>query len=319
MPGIRHIQTAAFAIVLALPVAGHAQWPLFPAPGAPRGADGKVNMAGPAPKTADGKPDLSGTWASADAPGGPGGGPPGGGPPGGGQGRGPGGPGRGPDGPGRGPGGPGRGPGGPGGNQVDLGIPRGGFQNMAIHMEGGLLPYQPAALALRTQRFKDNSKDHPDAHCLPLNPVQLWFHPQPRKLIQSPREIVFLAEANSGIRQIYTDGRPLPKSEDVQPWWFGYSVGKWDGDTLVVESAGFLDNAWIDEQGSPLSNEARVTERIRRPNYGTLEVEITVNDPKTYSKPFTVKGNQRLMADDELIEFICGENNTVLPHLIGDK
>jgi len=200
---------------------------------------------------------------------------------------------------------------------VDAGTPRGGFQNLAIHMEGGLLPYQPAALALRTTRLERNSKDHPDAHCLPLNPVQMWFHPQPRKLIQNPREIVFLAEANSGIRQIFTDGRPLPKAEDVEPWWFGYSVGKWDGDTLVIDSIGFLEDAWIDEQGSPLSNAAHITERIRRPNYGTLDIEITVNDPKTYTRPFTVKANQRLMPDDELIEFICGENNTVLPHLVG--
>lgn len=229
---------------------------------------------------ADGKPDLSGVWAGADGTGG---------------------------------GGRGAAP------VIDVGIPRGGFQNLAMHMEGGLLPYLPAALALRTERLDRNSMDHPDAHCLPLNPVQLWFHPQPRKLIQTPREIVFLAEANGGLRQFFMDGRPLPKPEDVQPWWFGYSVARWDGDTLVVESTGFPDNAWIDEQGSPLSNRAHVTERIRRPDYGTLQVEITVNDPKTYTKPFTVKSNQRLLPDDELIEFICAENNTVLPHLVPGK
>lgn len=229
---------------------------------------------------ADGRPDLSGVWAGADGAGG---------------------------------GGRGAAP------VIDVGIPRGGFQNLAMHMEDGLLPYQPSALALRTERLDRNSMDHPDAHCLPLNPVQLWFHPQPRKLIQTPREIVFLAEANGGLRQFFMDGRPLPKPEDVQPWWFGYSVARWDGDTLVVESTGFPDDAWIDEQGSPLSNQAHVTERIRRPDYGTLQVEITVNDPKTYTKPFTVKSNQRLLPDDELIEFICAENNTVLPHLVPGK
>jgi hypothetical protein len=184
-------------------------------------------------------------------------------------------------------------------------------------MPGGLLPYQPWALNLRNERLAQNSKDHPDAHCLPLNPVQLWFHPQPRKLIQTTREIVMLAEANGGTRQIFTDGRELPKKDDVQPWWYGYSVGRWEGDTLVVESTGFLDNAWIDENGSPITNEAHLTERIRRPNYGTLEIEVTVNDPKTYTKPWTVTANQRLMADDELIEFICAENNTSVPHLVG--
>ena len=191
------------------------------------------------------------------------------------------------------------------------------FQNMGQSMPGGLLPYQPWALKLRNERLAENSKDHPDAHCLPLNPVQLWFHPQPRKLIQNAREIVMLAESNGGTRQIFTDGRPLPNKDDIQPWWYGYSVGRWEGDTLVVESTGFLDNAWIDENGSPMTNEAHVTERIRRPNYGTLDIEVTVNDPKTYTRPWTVTANQRLMPDDELIEFICGENNTVLPHLVG--
>jgi hypothetical protein len=236
---------------------------------------------------ADGKPDLSGLW---------------------------GGPGRG------GPGGPGDGKGkgkDKAGPDDSTGFPRGMFQNMGQSMPDGLLPYQPWALNLRNERLAQNSKDHPDAHCLPLNPVQLWFHPQPRKLIQGPREVVMLAEANGGTRQIFTDGRALPNKDDVQPWWYGYSVGKWEGDTLVVESMGFLDNAWIDENGSPITNEARVTERIRRPNYGTLEIEVTVNDPKTYTRPWTVTANQRLMADDELIEFICGENNTSVPHLVG--
>jgi len=309
-------RTAVLAFALALPLAIHAQWPAYPIAGAPRTADGKVDPRGPAPKTADGKPDLSGVWASLDGPPAGGGPPPAGAPP---EGFGP--PGRGLDPPDLDPDRRDRGPGGPppGGGQVDIGTPRGGFQNLALHMSGSLLPYQPAALALRNKRFARNSEDHPDAHCLPLNPVQLWFHPQPRKLIQNPREIVFLAEANSGIRQIFTDGRPLPKPADVQPWWFGYSTAKWDGDTLVVESTGFLDDAWIDEQGSPLSNQARVTERIRRPAYGTLEVEITVTDPANYTKPFTVRAGQRLMADDELIEFICGENNTSVQHLVGDR
>jgi hypothetical protein len=102
----------------------------------------------------------------------------------------------------------------------------------------------------------------------------------------------------------------------VQPWWYGYSVGRWDGDTLVVESTGFKDDTWIDEDGSPMTSQARVTERIRRPNYGTLEVLITVNDPKAYTRPFTISANQYLMPDDELMEFICNENNTSVKHLV---
>ncbi|MEO8100370.1 MAG: hypothetical protein ABI811_21905 [Acidobacteriota bacterium] len=313
MPRRNLINLAAVLLSLMFSFALLAQWPAFPTPGAPKLADGQPDVNGPAPVTADGKPDFSGVWSDG-SPGEPGGEK--------GKGKGPGGPG-GPGGKDKGPPpdgkqGKGKGPDGKGKGPPPLaagGIPPGGFLNMGASMPGGL-PYQESALKLRDQRLARNSADHPDAHCLPLNPVQLWFHPQPRKLIQTTREIVLLAEANSGTRQIFTDGRALPNKDDVQPWWYGYSVGKWDGDTLVVESTGFLDEGWIDEQGSPLSNAAKVTERIRRPNYGTLQIEITVNDPKTYTKPWTVTANQRLMADDELIEFVCGENNTGLRHLV---
>ena len=122
-------------------------------------------------------------------------------------------------------------------------------------------------------------------------------------------------EANNGLRQIFTDGRPLPS--DPQPWWYGYSVGKWDGDTLVVETKGFRDMGWIDEEGTVITESGRIIERFRRPNVGNLEIEITVDDPKAFTKPWTVKLNQRLMPDTELIEFVCQENNRSLPHLIG--
>jgi len=292
------VATAAVGAFLAFSFAIVAQWPSFPTPGAPKTKDGQPDLNAPAPRTADGKPDFSGVW---NAPrGGPG-------------------PGEGKD-KGKGKGkGPGDVPPPPPNATASAtaGIPEGMFQNMGQSMPGGLLPYQPWALKLRNDRLAENSKDHPDAHCLPLNPVQLWFHPQPRKLIQNSREIVMLAESNGGLRQIFLDGRPLPNKDDVQPWWYGYSVGRWEGDVLVVESTGFLDNAWIDENGSPLTNEAHVTEHIRRPDYGTLEIQVTVNDPKAYTKTWTVTANQRLMPNDELIEFICDENNTSVRHLIG--
>jgi len=278
-----------------------AQWPALP---------GDTDLIAPAPRSPDGRPDFSGVWSG----GGPGGG-------------------KGKDfkdkafkdkgfkendkgklkakGPTDGAKGKGKGP-----LPGPDGIAPGGFLNMGASMPGGLLPYQDAALALRNQRLSRNSADHPDAHCLPLHPIQLWFHPQPRKLIQAAREIVMLAEANDGRREIFTDGRALPNPAEVQPWWYGYSVGKWDGDTLVVESSGFLDDAWIDEQGSPLSNQARVVERVRRPNFGTLEVEITVTDPQTYTRPWTVTSTQRLLPNEELIEFVCAENNTSVQHLV---
>ena len=179
----------------------------------------------------------------------------------------------------------------------------------------GGLPFQPWAAELRKQRLAENSKDHPDAHCLPLHPVQLHSHPQPRKIIQSPGEVVIIYEANDGLRQIFTDGRPLPV--DPQPWWFGYSTGKWNGDTLVVETIGFRDMMWLDEEGTVITTAGKITERFRRLNYGTLEIEITVDDPKAFTKPWTVKLSQRLMPDTELIEFVCQENNRSVPHLVG--
>jgi hypothetical protein len=188
------------------------------------------------------------------------------------------------------------------------------FQDLPSMIEGGL-PFQPWAAELRKQRLAENSKEHPDAHCLPLHPVQLHSHPQPRKIIQTPAEVLIIYEANDGLRQIFTDGRALP--QDAEPWWYGYSVGKWDGDTLVVESKGFRDMGWIDEEGTVLTETGKVTERFRRPNVGNLEIEITVDDARAFTKPWTVKLNQRLMPDTELIEFVCQENNRSLPHLVG--
>jgi hypothetical protein len=188
------------------------------------------------------------------------------------------------------------------------------FQDLPSMFSGGL-PLQPWAAALRAQRKEQNSKDHPDAHCLPLHPVQLHFHPQPRKIIQTPGEVLIMYEANEGLRQIFTDGRSLPT--DAEPWWYGYSVGKWDGDTLVVESTGFRDMGWIDEEGTPITTNGKVIERFRRLNVGTLEIEVTVDDPKTFTKPWTIRLTQRLMPDTELIEFVCAENNRSLPHLVG--
>jgi hypothetical protein len=143
--------------------------------------------------------------------------------------------------------------------------------------------------------------------------MQLHLHPEPRKIIQAPRQIVILYEGNGGVRQIFTDGRPLP-AKDPQPWWFGYSTGKWDGDTLVVQTSGFRDGGWLDVNGSPLTDAGKMTERFRRVNYGTLEMELTVDDTKAYTRPWTVKVTQRLMPNDELIEFVCQENELSSAH-----
>ena len=269
-----------------------AQWPDHPTPGVPMN-NGQPNMEGPTPRTADGKPDLSGIWA---------------------LGRGGGGAGRGQRGQGRG--------GAPGGDAAapaaapargaapapaaNAGPPVATFFDLGSAIQGGL-PYTPWARDLRAKRMADNMKDNPDAHCLPIGLTQLHLHPQPRKIIQTPKLIIMLYEAQGGVRQIFMDGRPLPNN-DPQPWWYGYSIGHWEGDDLVVETTGFRDDVWLDVNGSPLTVTGKMTERMRRPNYGTLQTDITIEDPKSYTKPFTVRVNHRVMLNTDLIEFICQEN-----------
>ena len=197
------------------------------------------------------------------------------------------------------------------------GIPTGleQFGDISAGLEGGL-PLQPWAAELKKQRVANLSIDNPDAHCLPMGNMQFHTHPQPRKMIQTPDLLLILYEGNAGIRQIFLDGRPLP-GKDAEPWWYGYSTGRWEGDTLVVETGGFRDGGWLDINGSPLTDAARMTERFRRVNYGNLEIQITVDDPKAYTKPWTVTVRQLLVPDDELIEFICAENERDVPHLVG--
>jgi hypothetical protein len=289
-------------VLSGVPGALFAQWPDYPTPGVPKGPDGKPDLTGPVPRTADGHPDLSGMWdlarpprpapkdgsipgqlplsPPAAAPGTPPPAPP--------------------------AGGIGLGPRPPGVSQ---------FFDIGSTLKDGL-PMTPWAKELRAQRKGENNKDNPDAHCLPLGLMQLHLHPQPRKIIQTPKLIVILYEAQGGVRQIFMDGRPLPK-DDPQPWWYGYSIGHWDGDTLVVETTGFRDDVWLDVEGSPLTNTGKMTERFRRVNYGNLEIEVTVEDPKAYTHPWTVMIKQRVMLNTDLIEFICNENEKSDAHLVG--
>jgi hypothetical protein len=178
------------------------------------------------------------------------------------------------------------------------------------------LPLRPWAAELLKKRREDHSKDNPDAHCLPMGLLQFHEHPQPRKIVQTPKLIVIIYEANYGLRQIFLDGRSLP-TNDPQPWWYGYSVGRWEGDTLVVETTGLNDGGWLDIIGNPLTDQAKITERFRRLNFGTLQIDVTIDDPKAYTRPFTVRFNQRLTLNEELIEFICNENEQSSAHLLG--
>jgi len=127
--------------------------------------------------------------------------------------------------------------------------------------------------------------------------------------------VIILSEYMAQYRQIFLDGRPLPK--DPSPSFKGYSVGHWEGDALVVETSGYKDGLWLDLKGDPLTEEGRTIERIRRPNYGRLEVQVTVNDPKAYTKPWSAMRYMKIALDTELIEDICNENNKNLPHMVG--
>jgi hypothetical protein len=272
-----------------------AQWGKFQDPSVPRDAKGQVRMDGPAPRTPDGKPDLSGNWMRADQE--------------------------------------------PlpselaglfsakrdpaGDVAVELFVPTfppdpkspplGAFWDIGTNIPDGL-PLTPWAAALKKERMAADMKDNPDANCMPMGITQFHMQPQPRKIVQTPKLIVILYESNYGQRFIYTDGRSLPPQGEPQPWWYGYSIGRWEGDTLVVETnnlRGAEESAydgWLDVRGTPYSGQAKFVERFRRPIYGKLEIDVTVEDPKALTKPFTVRVNQRVMPDDEPIEFVCNEN-----------
>ena len=261
-----------------------AQWPKYTTPDVPRLADGQPNLTAPAPRTADGKPDLSGIWEIVFGGGG-------------GRGRG--------AAPAPAPAPP------PDPNATPV------SQFFEVAGRGYPLPLQPWAAELKKKRMADNSKDNPDVWCLPIGLMQYHNHPQPRQIVQTKNLMLITYESNYGLRYIYTDGRPAPNN-DPTPWWFGYSRGWWEGDTLVVETTNFRGDeraGWLDVNGSPYTDALKMTERFRRPNVGTLEIDITIDDPKAYTKPFTVRVNQRLMVDSEMIEFICNENEKSSDHL----
>jgi hypothetical protein len=184
--------------------------------------------------------------------------------------------------------------------------PQATFFDLGSNMEEGL-PYTEWAKQLKDARMADNMKDNPDALCLPIGHMQLHQHPQPHKIIQTPDLIVMIWESNGGLRQIFMDGRSLPDNDPI-PWWYGYSVGRWEGNTLVVETTGFRDDVWLDVNGSPLTVTGKITERFTRDTYGHMIVDVTIEDPQAYAQPFTVRVEHGIMLNTNLIEFICNEN-----------
>jgi hypothetical protein len=253
------------------------QWLRYPTANVPRKADGKPDLTTPAPRQPDGKPDFSGIWLSAAKI--------------------------------------------PCSAEfskfIECGSEIGGSPlalNIGAGLKGGL-PYQPWAAALVKQRTADNSKDDPHARCLPDNPPRPFGLPHLTKFVHTPRLLVLLNEVNAMYRQVFIDGRPLPV--DPNPSWNGYSTATWERDTLVIKTNGFRDALWLDMAGSPMTDAAKMTERIRRPNFGTLELQVTVDDPKAYTRPWTVQMNQELWVDTELIDEVCLENEKSSQRMLG--
>jgi hypothetical protein len=170
----------------------------------------------------------------------------------------------------------------------------------------GEVPFQPWAAAVYKQRNANSRLDNPLIRCLPAGVPRLDAYTHPYKIVQTPELIVVLYEAQTTFRQIFLDGRGHPK--DPQPSWLGYSVGRWEADVLVVETVGFNDQTWLDGSGHPHSEEMRLTERFKRRDFGHMDIEVVINDPKAYARSLTYTQPQRLLADTELLEYVCAEN-----------
>jgi len=264
--------------LVAAPLTINAQWAIYRDPTTPRTKDGKPNLSAPAPHL-NGKPDLSGIWEAESAP--------------------------------------------vkeiqhfllPGGiNGLGEDVPSKYFFNFFGDVPLGQEPFQPAAAASFQKRAQSGGK--PPTLCPPPSLPLADLLPVPYKVVQTPRTMLFLYEADSVFRQIFSDGRKLP--EDPQPSWLGYSVGKWIGDSFVVETVGFNDKSPLDAIGHPHSESLRVSESFRRRDFGHLEATITVDDPKTYVKPVTIRVGFRLVPDTELLESFCSEDEKDLAHFPG--
>jgi hypothetical protein len=264
----------AILLATAMPVA--AQWLNYPDSRTPHTRDGKPNLSAPTPRV-QGKPDLSGVWQAERTS-----------------------------------------------EQefvralgkefAQLQIDPQDFTKNVFNVFWGLPPeaepLKPAGIAAY-KRHQENPTQYPHTQCLPdglpADMLVLAF-----KLLQMPQETVILTEIGSPPRQIYTDGRPLPKNLD--PTWMGYSIGKWEGDTFVVHTTGLNERGWLDALGHPRSEQMQINERYLRRDFGHMDLEFTFDDPTYYTRPFSVNVKLNLLADSDLLEYVC-ENEHDRAHL----
>lgn len=274
---MRHFVRATAILLGATLVCANAQWLNYPTRGIPRTRDGKPDLSAPAPRARDGKPTFAGLWQTNSAP------------------------------------------------RAMLArlIPDATngageeplsqyFINIFSDFKPGEEPLRPAALEQFRQRAKHFEKESPLPRCLPEGMPLVEMAPAPYKIIETPGLILMLYERGTTFRQVYTDGRKLPS--DPQPTWMGYSVGKWEGDSLVVDTTGFNDRGWLDARGHTHSEALHLTERFRRPDFGHMEVQLTFEDPQTYTRPFTVTLKQHLMPDSDVLESYCAEDEKDVAH-----
>lgn len=269
--------------------ATQAQWLNYRAPGTPTTKDGKVDLSGPTPRMPDGKPDLSGVWhiqqnnnrqqtelTPSIVP---------------------------------------NAPTTPTGVAGSAGAGGGSYSGNILRDVKGEDIETPEGKKIREARMQSGNRPNPTVFCLPMGIPVNNFVVEVVKFIQSPREIVAIYEVDNSYRQIYLDGRPLPK--DPNPSWLGYSTGHWDGDTLVVETEGFNDRTWLDMIGHSHSEQLHLTERYHRTDYGHMDIEMTFKDPVMYTKPFTIKFRDQLVADSDILEAYCNENEKDRQHIQG--
>ena len=269
------LRTSALLVLAA--ARAPAQWLNYPDLRTPRTRDGKANLLAPAPRL-NGKPDLSGLWQVERSP-----------------------------------------------EREYTSVLGDAFAALQIDLHDinknvlnvlwGLKPEEEPLTpegAAAYKRHQATPHLWPHTQCLPAG-VPADMIVMTFKMIQTPQEIVLLTELNSPARQIYLDGRLLPK--DPQPSWMGYSVARWESDTLVVETNGFNERAWLDAFGHPRSEQMRMTERYLRRDFGHMDLEFTFNDPKYYTRPFGLRALPRLIPDSDLSEYVCTENERDRAHL----